>query len=123
MRLTSIAISPTPVSAPGGAVDGPGAAHGRDCRAWPQHAHLPYERKGLKVDDRWAQRRTAAALLAAVLAHRSKPYFRRATVLPVLVATLADGTADRLWLAALVFYLNQIAETTTPPAAARRRDR
>ena len=94
-------------------------------RAWPQHARMPYERKGLKVPDRWAQRRAAAASIAAVLRRRSRPYLRRATLLPMLAATLADGAAERLWPTPLVLYLDQIAETGTiaPATAAKRRDR
>jgi hypothetical protein len=93
-------------------------------RAWPQYAGLPYERKGLKVQDRWIQRRSAAVLMGAVLRGRTRSYLRRATLLPMLAATLADGAAERLWPAPLVLYLDQIAENAmTRPTAASRRDR
>jgi asparagine synthase (glutamine-hydrolysing) len=87
-------------------------------RGWPQLAALPYERKGLKVEDRWEQRKTAASLLAAVARHRTRPYLRRAALWPPLLATLADGAAHRLWPAALVLYLDQIADVSTNAAAA-----
>jgi len=93
-------------------------------RAWPQHARLPYERKGLKVQDRWVQRRTAAVVMGAVLRGRTRSYLRRATLLPMLAATLADGAAERLWPAPLVLYLDQIAESAMMAAtAASRRER
>ena len=93
-------------------------------RAWPQHTNLPYERKGLKVQDRWAQRRTAAGALAALARERSSSFLRRSTLLPLLAATVLDGAAERLWPAALVFYFDQLAEAAAMrPMAARRRDR
>jgi asparagine synthase (glutamine-hydrolysing) len=79
-------------------------------RAWPQYAHLPYERKGLTVDDRWAQRRLAASLTAVLLRPRSRHFMRPAALLPPLAATLADGASHRLWHTTLVLYLDQIAE-------------
>ena len=78
-------------------------------RAWPQHAHLPYERKGLTIDDRWAQRALAAALARAVVRDSSRSMLRRAALLPRLMATVADGAHHRLWHATLVLYLDQIA--------------
>jgi asparagine synthase (glutamine-hydrolysing) len=92
-------------------------------RAWPQHVHLPYERKGLTLDDRWAQRRFAAAVLRAVLRARSGAFVRRTTLAPALAATVADGASQRLWHATLVLYLDQIAEMATraPPASRRER--
>jgi asparagine synthase (glutamine-hydrolysing) len=78
-------------------------------RAWPQHANLPYERKGLKVQDRAAQRRLAASLAAAVLRPATRPFLRRAPLLAPLAATLLDGAAGRSWHAPLVLYLDQIA--------------
>ena len=92
-------------------------------RAWPRHAHLPYERKGLTVEDRWAQRRFAAALLGAVVRARSRPFVRRTTLVPPLSATIADGASQRLWHATLVLYLDQIAEMATKAATASRRER
>jgi asparagine synthase (glutamine-hydrolysing) len=78
-------------------------------RAWPQYAHLPYERKGLTRDDRWAQRRLAAALAHAVVRRTSNGVLRSGALLPPLAATIADGASHRLWHATLVLYLDQIA--------------
>jgi asparagine synthase (glutamine-hydrolysing) len=92
--------------------------------AWPRHAHLAYERKGLTIADPWAHRRFAAAGLTAVLRPRSRAFMRRGTLVPALAATLADGSPERLWHTWLVLYLDQIAEMgTTATTAARRRER
>lgn len=92
-------------------------------RAWPQLAHLAYERKGATLDDRWAQRRLAAATLAAVLRPRSRALLRRQRLVPALAATLADGSSERLWHAWLVLYVDQIAEMATMAPTASRRER
>lgn len=92
-------------------------------RAWPQYAHVAYERKGATIDDRWGQRRLAAGSLAAVLRPRSRAFLRRQTLVPALAATLADGWSERLWHAWLVLYLDQIAEMATMAPTARRRER
>jgi hypothetical protein len=92
-------------------------------RAWPQHAEIPYERKGLRVVNRRAHRRCAAAVATAILNGRSRPYVRRAAALAPL-ATVVDGAAHRLWQAPLVLYLNQIAEIARmAPTVTTRRDR
>jgi asparagine synthase (glutamine-hydrolysing) len=78
-------------------------------RAWPQHANVPYERKGLKIQDRAAERRLAASLAAAVLRRATRPFLRRAPLLAPLAVTLLDGAAGRSWHAPLVLYLDQIA--------------
>ena len=92
-------------------------------RAWPQHAHLAYERKGRTIEDPWAHRRLAAACLAAVFRPRSRASLRRGTLVPALAATLADGWSERLWHAWLVLYLDQIAEMMRIAPTARRRER
>jgi asparagine synthase (glutamine-hydrolysing) len=92
-------------------------------RAWPHYAHLAYERKGLTIEDRGANRRLAASSLAAVLRQRSREFLRRETLAAALAATLADGRSERLWHAWLVLYLDQIAEMATMATAARRRER
>ena len=92
-------------------------------RAWPRYARLPYERKGMTIQDRWAQRRLAAALGAAVMRKRSKRLLRPSSLLPPLAATAVDGASQRLWHATLVLYLDQLAQMTEPATAAARRDR
>ncbi len=92
-------------------------------RAWPAHAHLPYERKGLPTEDRWAQRRFAASLAAAALRGSSRSMLRRSTLLPSLAATVADGSSRRLWHAVLVLFLDQIAELASATSTAMLRDR
>lgn len=89
-------------------------------RAWPRYADLPYERKGLMEDDRWAQRQLAVALAAAVLRPASRSVLRASALLPPLVATIADGASHRLWHATLVLYLDQIAALATPTTPAAR---
>jgi hypothetical protein len=92
-------------------------------RAWPQHAALPYERKGRKMEDRRGQRRWARALAVAVARRRSRAFLRLGVLAPLL-ASSADGAAHRLWPGALVSYLDQIAERATiAPIAANRRER
>lgn len=78
-------------------------------RAWPQYARIPYERKALTRDDRWAQRRLAAALARAATRGTSDGVIRSGALLPPLVATIADGASHRLWHATLMLYLDQIA--------------
>jgi asparagine synthetase B (glutamine-hydrolysing) len=92
-------------------------------RAWPQLAHIPYERKGITREDRWAQRRLAAALAAATFRDASRRMLRRSTLLPALLATMADGAPSRLWHATLVLYLDQVAEMSIANAAANARAR
>lgn len=75
-------------------------------RAFPQHAAIPYERKGVRAIDRRAMRRLAAAVTGALI--MSRGMFRPEVMLPSLLATMADG-ADRLWHAPLTLYLAQIA--------------
>jgi asparagine synthase (glutamine-hydrolysing) len=92
-------------------------------RAWPNLAHIPYERKGLTRDDRSVQRRLARALAAASLRDASRRMLRPARLLPSLAATMADGAASRLWHAALVLYLDQLATASTVTSAAAVRAR
>jgi asparagine synthase (glutamine-hydrolysing) len=78
-------------------------------RAWPQYTGIPYERKGLTSEDRWAQRRLAAAVASAAVRGTSNGVIRSGALLPALLATVADGASHRLWHATLVLYLDQIA--------------
>jgi asparagine synthase (glutamine-hydrolysing) len=77
-------------------------------RAWPQFAGVPYERKGLKTRDRAATRAVARALCRAVLHERLRRWVRPAALMPGLAASVVDGSAERLWHAPLVFYLDQM---------------
>lgn len=87
-------------------------------KAWPGHAGIPYERKGLTRDDRSAQRRLAAAVAAATMRSGARGILRRSTLLPALAATVADGMSSRLWHATLVLYLDQLAALSAVTAAA-----
>jgi asparagine synthase (glutamine-hydrolysing) len=75
-------------------------------RAFPQHAAIPYDRKGVRAIDRRAMRRLAASLTGALIVSRGM--FRPDAILPSLLTTIADG-GDRLWYASLMLYLAQIA--------------
>jgi len=92
-------------------------------RAWPQYAHIPYERKGMTIQNRGATRRLAAAVAGTALGPGRGRWLRRGTVIPPLVATMIDGNADRLWAASWLLYLDYIAQTATPVAMAAARDR
>ena len=92
-------------------------------RAWPRYADLPYERKGVRIEDRWAERRLATAVALAATRRSSRPFVRGAALLPSLAWTLADGAAGRLWHAMLVLYLDQIAELAADASVAALRER
>jgi hypothetical protein len=79
-------------------------------RAWPQYSHLPYERKGMKMQDRGAARTLAGELSQLVLGERMRQRVRRSALLPGLAATVLDGNAERLWHAPLLLYLDQIID-------------
>jgi asparagine synthase (glutamine-hydrolysing) len=91
-------------------------------RAWPQYVHIPYEQKGIAIEDRGAARALAAELVGAVMQRRMGDWTRRAAQVPSLAATCLDGNAARLWQASLLLYLDQIvkvASGTAPPPRAR----
>jgi asparagine synthetase B (glutamine-hydrolysing) len=75
-------------------------------RAFPQHADIPYERKTARSRRPWLQRRLAASLARDVVANRG--LLRARTLLPGVLATVADGNAERLWHTALTVYLAQL---------------
>lgn len=89
-------------------------------RAWPQYGQVPYERKGLRVQDRGAARVAAGAVMRAVLHERMRSWVRPSALLPGLTATLLDGSAERLWHAPLLLYLDQIMKVAAVPSAAPR---
>jgi hypothetical protein len=89
-------------------------------RGWPQHAEIPYERKGLKTEDRGATRRMAGVLARLVLDEGMRPWVRPSALLPGLAATLFDGDAGRLWHAPLLLYLDQATKAAAAAAAVPR---
>ena len=88
-------------------------------RAWPRFAHVPYERKGAAVRDPRATRRLARTL-TPIAARGARRWIRAAGVLPRLAAAAIDGRPERLWNAALLFYVDHIAEVASAGAAASR---
>lgn len=90
-------------------------------KAWPHYAHVPYERKGLKVQDRAAARASARELARVVLTDRLRKWVRPAALLPGLAATALDGNAERLWHTPLLVFLDQITAAAAATAAPRAR--
>jgi len=86
-------------------------------RAWPQHTRIPYERKGLLVEDRWAARALAAELLRASVRGPARAWLRTSAIAPALGATLLDGHAGRLWGASLLLWLDQTAAAAAVASA------
>jgi asparagine synthase (glutamine-hydrolysing) len=84
-------------------------------KAWPQYAHVPYERKGMKVHDRRAARTIAQQLMRIVSRQHVRQWLRPSALLPALAATVLDGNGERLWHVPLLLYLDQ---TITLAAAA-----
>jgi len=82
-------------------------------RAWPQYAHVPYERKGLTTPDRASGRALARALARVVMRDDVRRWIRPSGLLPGVAASALDGRADRLWHASLLFYLAHLAEVAT----------
>ena len=89
-------------------------------RAWPQHAQIPYERKGMKTEDRSAARRMSVGLTRMLFQRAMRPWVRRSTLLAGLGATMLDGRAERLWHAPLLLYLDQATKTAAAAAAVPR---
>jgi hypothetical protein len=85
--------------------------------AWPQYAHVPYERKGMKEQDRGAARTLARDLTRTVLSEPLREWVRPAALLPGLTATMLDGNAERLWHAPLLLYLHQIRAVAAAASA------
>jgi hypothetical protein len=77
-------------------------------KAWPQYAHVPYERKGMKMQDRGAARALARDLARIIVGERLRRWVRPSAVLPGVGATVLDGSAERLWHTPLLVYLDQI---------------
>jgi hypothetical protein len=76
-------------------------------KAWPQYAAVPYERKGMKVQDRRAARRISQGLIRIVVGERFRHWVRPSALLPALAATVLDGNAERVWHLPLLVYLDQ----------------
>jgi hypothetical protein len=89
-------------------------------RAWPQYAEIPYERKGLRIEDRPATRALAAEIVGAVMHHGMGEWVRRSALLPALVATCLDGDAERLWHGPLILYFDQIVKVAAAATVALR---
>src|SRR6266850_838039 len=76
-------------------------------RAYPQFAHIPYEKKNYSVANRRHFRRFTLEVCKYYLAH-SSPLIRKSSLLPRLVRCLALGHESITWLSALAVYLGQL---------------
>jgi asparagine synthetase B (glutamine-hydrolysing) len=76
-------------------------------RAFPQYADIPYERKSERSSRPAFQRRLASSLAVAVVSAREM--LRADALLPGILATVGDGSAQRLWHTPLTLYLAQLA--------------
>lgn len=76
-------------------------------RAYPQFAHIPYEKKNHSVVNRGHYRRFALEVGKYCLAH-SSPLIRKSFLLPRLVRCFALGHESITWLSAVAVYLGQL---------------
>jgi asparagine synthase (glutamine-hydrolysing) len=89
-------------------------------KAWPQHVHVPYERKGVKVQDRAAAREIAQQLMRIAVGRLFRQWVRPSAILPGLAATALDGNSERLWHVPLLAYLDQTIALAAAASAAPR---
>lgn len=89
-------------------------------KAWPQYARVPYERKGMKVQDRRAARSIAGELMRIAVGRRFRQWIRPSALLPALAATAVDGNGDRLWYVPLLVYLDQMIAVAAAASAVPR---